>query len=468
MARNREYWHSHLRCVEVLEQRCYFSVSPDGGGLLSYYSSPEIALPDSLAAPDSLGSYDVAIRVQATDAEGNPLAQIHAGEDFVLRVYVQDTGSRGEGVFGSYVDISYDSNLVKATGPIQFAFPNGKAGDISPGHIEHAGAFAGLAIGDTSVRLLFSMPMKARHEGTVTFEVRSSPIYGWSTLLYGFDGPISPSRIDFQPTVLTIASASPDSQPALDDDPGYTSPPTLKTPEKKQIATPPIVVPQKPTSVIDESQVNVEPRTGSGTATDPTINQTESPFILSSIDDFFRSEERLRFRKLENIQRWLIDRPLGSTNPEARLLNLDASDTFLIAKFVGNENVHGFADSNAYVQYSHSMASRPLAGHPPVTLDTDAVFATLASGEAAEQIHFVVSPTQAAGTSPRGIVPQGSQASAESGSPDRDDSTGIAGSSKLPMEPLASIPAASARSTAKAVKKVAQSSIAETSLEAAL
>ena len=252
------------RGFELLEGRCLLSISTadyrptrqfsetpfDAPLVLSEpeanYLDPNGPLPDTLASPDTLGLYDVRIRAQATDAAGNPLTQINVGDRFFLRVYVQDARPEGTGVFGAYADVSYRSDLAKATGPIAFADANGKEGWLSPGRIADAGAFRGMMVGDTAVRLLFTVPMQAKAVGSLSF-VPSAPQspHANAALLYGIDTSIPPSRIDYQSTQMTILPSPPGAEANTGaDDPGYTtSPPAPMYAGVK--AEPPTAVPRE-------------------------------------------------------------------------------------------------------------------------------------------------------------------------------------------------------------------------------
>ena len=256
MSQNHKSSKNRPRGFELLEGRCLLSISTadpqylaiaapldDGQAARTTNTSPEAAphavlqtspatgtpdmrvakpvghLPDSLFVPGTMGEFDVLIRVQATDAAGNPLTQIDAGVEFYLRVYVQDTSRFGHGVFGSYLDIHYDLNLARATGPIEFAFPNGKHGTLTPGVIGGAGAFDDLVRDDRRVELLFSVPMQAKNDGELTFVVQPPQRQSCDTLLYDLDTPVSPSRIHFQNSSLSVLPAPQGEKPDL---PEYT------------------------------------------------------------------------------------------------------------------------------------------------------------------------------------------------------------------------------------------------------
>ena len=283
------------------------------------YFDPNGPLPDTLTSPDTLGLYDVRIRAQATDAAGNPLAQINAGDRFYLRVYVQDSGPFGSGVFAAYLDVIYNSKLAKATGPIEFAYPNGKSGVLTPGRIYDAGAFSGqMTRGDTSVRLLFAVPMQATRDGTLTFALHAPELEGWHTLLYDLNDLVADSRIDFQSSSLTVLP-SPDGvevSPGDADDPGYTNaPPDYmygRTKAKPRSAVP---TEQTPAAI----PVEVPPAVAS--TENPSIDSGSAPAEQQLIGDDAVAKDAIAIEVIPaSSQR-------GSTFGEVFWTNLDSDDS---------------------------------------------------------------------------------------------------------------------------------------------
>ncbi len=113
----------------------------------------------------------VSLRLGVTDADGVPLTQLTAGQDFFLRGFVEDKND--EGVFAAYFDINYPANLAEVTGPITFSsdYPHVTSGDTTtPGLIDEVGATSGsLSPVGGGEFLMFTVPMRATGTGTLTF-----------------------------------------------------------------------------------------------------------------------------------------------------------------------------------------------------------------------------------------------------------------------------------------------------------
>ena len=168
---------------------------------------------------------DVALRLEVTDLQGQPIEQIGVGEQFQLRGFVQDQRGFGSnrGVFSAYEDVLYSSALVSPVpsttndpdlgfevtfGP---SYQRVRRGDIrNPGIINEIGAVQGSAdpsdpnndnpLGSDEL-LLFRVTMTANAVGTAEFigdPADLSPIndtltfepvapVAFDDIMYGFD-----------------------------------------------------------------------------------------------------------------------------------------------------------------------------------------------------------------------------------------------------------------------------------------
>ncbi|MCE2812187.1 MAG: tandem-95 repeat protein [Planctomycetaceae bacterium] len=121
----------------------------------------------------------IAVDMFLQTTSGQPLTTIAAGQEFLVKLVVQDlrTGGSGtgEGVFTAYVDLNYDSSKVEpvATNPITYdqLFQNGKSGDLSvPGLINELGAFSSLTAGPgRDPQNFVTVRMRAKAGGTAKF-----------------------------------------------------------------------------------------------------------------------------------------------------------------------------------------------------------------------------------------------------------------------------------------------------------
>ena len=169
--------------------RAFIDVNGDG------YLSPADAFM-VVAELRAEGQTDLAqFRLETTDLAGTPVSAIVQGDQFVLNVFIDDLrGPPGtvpdpRGVFQAYVDVTFDSSLVTAIGPLSFGpwYQEQTSGSLlTPGLVDEAGGtqtglgfpindpddpltpFAGGPVGPDEL-LLFSVPFEATNAGTVTF-----------------------------------------------------------------------------------------------------------------------------------------------------------------------------------------------------------------------------------------------------------------------------------------------------------
>lgn len=165
----------------------------------------------------------VNLRLQATDAAGNPIDQITVGSNFQLRGFVQDLRTVGAnlGVFAAYEDILYSSQLVSVIEnssnglgfEVSFGpnFQRVREGDVRTlGVINEIGAVATsddpLGNGE---QLLFTINLTANNLGTANFiadPADISPLH--DTLTYQPVEVVGVDRIRYGFDSLTIVSAS--------------------------------------------------------------------------------------------------------------------------------------------------------------------------------------------------------------------------------------------------------------------
>jgi hypothetical protein len=162
----------------------------------------------------------VALTVQPTDLNGNPILSINPGQNFQLRVFVQDLrASDGNtnplddlrGVFAAYTDLLYSSSLVSISGQLGYVdpFDSGKSGDIATlGLVNELGAFRSLNAppgGGPGVALFATIPMRANSIGEAKFALDpADDLPAHNTLLYEPPGPVAFNKITYGTTSLFI------------------------------------------------------------------------------------------------------------------------------------------------------------------------------------------------------------------------------------------------------------------------
>jgi len=156
----------------------------------------------------------VDLSLTATAPDGSPIDQLHVGDDFVLHVWSQDTRQDPHGVFATYVNLNWQSNLAVTDGRKSFGdhFSNGyDQSEMLPGAINRIGGFGGGTEWKGGRYEVFSVPMQATAAGNLMFSSNSvddgTPTY--NILEYGLDIPIDDEFVHFGTLSIPIADALP-------------------------------------------------------------------------------------------------------------------------------------------------------------------------------------------------------------------------------------------------------------------
>jgi cyclophilin family peptidyl-prolyl cis-trans isomerase len=153
------------------------------------------------------------IRLEVQSLDGTVIDTISPGQDFWLRVYVQDVRTENaDGVFAAYLDVNYDSAFVSVNGEdrddIVYGdeYQNGKSGSLTtPGLMDEVGAFGPTSSLDGTERLLLMVSMTADEEGVVQFYGDPGDAIGSDALVFGFNEPLDWDLVTILPTTLTVA-----------------------------------------------------------------------------------------------------------------------------------------------------------------------------------------------------------------------------------------------------------------------
>jgi hypothetical protein len=193
------------------------------------------------------------LSLTATKPDGSPLANLRAGDEFILHVWAQDLRTNPKGIFAAYLNMQWNGDLAKVTGDLTHhdRFGNGPKGDLShSGSILEAGGFGGLAPSNGRLFEVFSVPMQATADGDLIFTTsRPLNIPAHSILAYGLDGEIDPLAVRFGQLSLRIGQETPGNRP------NESGP--LSLPEPSPLISIP-ALPEMPTilAISDDSNVN--------------------------------------------------------------------------------------------------------------------------------------------------------------------------------------------------------------------
>nr|MCU0979735.1 beta-propeller domain-containing protein [Pirellulaceae bacterium] len=209
-------WPDSCLGVPAPDQGCLMVITPGfhvtlQHGMTTYVYHTDMADTVILAKTDD-GSQTVTepgpsdplvrVRLEATDASGQVITTIEAGQTLTLNLYVDDLRDSGAGVYATYADIFYPARLVtvqEESIAYDEAYANGRAGDVErPGLVNELGAFAGLQTLGSGERLLARVSFVARRAGTAAFVPTPADIRGHETLVYGLNEVVPPGLVDWQ------------------------------------------------------------------------------------------------------------------------------------------------------------------------------------------------------------------------------------------------------------------------------
>lgn len=159
--------------------------------------------------PPVLGSGEfVRLRLETTDAGGDPVSTVPSGEQFFLDVLVSDRRFVPEGVFTAYLDVEYDSDRIWLDDTIDFGneFPRFESGGAAAlGLIDEAGAGRITPLADGEEHLLFRVPFTAAARGEALFAGDPADVFpAGQVLLFGIDGPIPDTNVVYEGTSVII------------------------------------------------------------------------------------------------------------------------------------------------------------------------------------------------------------------------------------------------------------------------
>lgn len=166
---------------------------------------------DLVASLDVQGEALVEYSLELTDPGGNAISSITVGDDFILRVLVEDLRDTPRGAFAAYLDVLWSDNRVEVTGPLTYgtAFPNVHTGSTATDNvIDEAGGTGGFNELGGGQFLVFSVPMRAVSAGTASLmadPADNSP--HTDTLLFGVNTAIDPDVIIYNSFDLQVGLA---------------------------------------------------------------------------------------------------------------------------------------------------------------------------------------------------------------------------------------------------------------------
>ncbi|RMF40028.1 MAG: tandem-95 repeat protein, partial [Planctomycetota bacterium] len=163
---------------------------------------------------DVIDEPQVRIQLKAVDASGVPLTTVSPGETFRVQVTVEDLRPflQASGVFGAYVDLLYDPNVIEpvATDPITHIAPyvNDKSGSTTTqGIVDELGAFSSSTspLGN-DLRVLAEVAFVAKAVGNAGLRLEGADETGNDILLFDVNEPIPLSKVQLGSLPLTVGA----------------------------------------------------------------------------------------------------------------------------------------------------------------------------------------------------------------------------------------------------------------------
>ena len=158
----------------------------------------------------------VGVTLQAYDTtNANPLTSASIGQEFVLRITLNDlrTGGipEGDGVFSAYMDLVYDSDKVELVGttPVTYSslFGNGKSTPVltTPGLVDELGAFSSFNVGPgRDPQLLATVRFRVKAAGQALFSTNPAENASRGFTIFKEDNQVPSSLVTFGSTTLPI------------------------------------------------------------------------------------------------------------------------------------------------------------------------------------------------------------------------------------------------------------------------
>ena len=189
---------------EFLGTESFTFTLSDGAGNTSSATVFVTVVPD--------GQPQVQFDLEITDFDGSPLTTLAPGQEFLLRVTTQDIRSNPHGVFAAYLDITWDSALAVAAGPVKYSqtYSSAREGLLNPGFLDDVGAVAGISELDGGPFEVFVIPLRATGPGSLTFSSDAPDMLPQRNVLVyqGQSSGIPAGEISFDSVSIEISGSS--------------------------------------------------------------------------------------------------------------------------------------------------------------------------------------------------------------------------------------------------------------------
>ena len=159
----------------------------------------------------NFNEHQVSFSFDFTDLNGTPIAAAETGSFFLVGLYAEDLSPVPNGVYSAYIDMVYDSSLMRIVSGPSFVSPfvNGQSGiTTQPGIIDEWGSFAGLQPTGSGRQLVSTVQFLATAAGSSLVgsgRADISPLH--DVHVYGTNTTVIPELIEFGSLTISITDS---------------------------------------------------------------------------------------------------------------------------------------------------------------------------------------------------------------------------------------------------------------------
>jgi hypothetical protein len=149
----------------------------------------------------------VRVRLEVTDASGQPISLVELGSEFQVNVWLEDSAEQSAPLTGAFVDVQFDARMAKAAGSFSpgsgFTVGNRFDSVAAPGRITNVGGFAVADVAPGGNRLLARIPMLANDLGKMAI-LADRPEFLSTSVTDSADQYLNNAAIEFEAVQVRI------------------------------------------------------------------------------------------------------------------------------------------------------------------------------------------------------------------------------------------------------------------------
>jgi hypothetical protein len=175
----------------------------------------------------NFNEHQVSFSFDFTDLNGTPIASAETGSFFLVGLYAEDLSPVPNGVYSAYIDMVYDSSLMRIVSGPSFVSPfvNGQSGiTTEPGIIDEWGSFAGIQPTGSGRQLVSTVQFLATAAGSSLVgsgRADISPLH--DVHVYGSNNTVIPELIEFGSLTISITDSDSEAEGEGPLDPPYAT-----------------------------------------------------------------------------------------------------------------------------------------------------------------------------------------------------------------------------------------------------